>query len=251
MELAKEAIDKIEELVRDAKDLTILRDQQGREWVSKGLSRLLYEPKPAAVTVSTLSGFVRYIEANIDGIPLDEMMTIVKSHREVLLVSRLTGEKIERAFYIEARVDPELEEFRFAQYSSVESFVIALRSQFEPSKDRDSLVSYVSKVSGGSTFDLSDDGVSQAASTKKGVSGAVTEKGFTPGIVKLRPFRSFRDVAQVESEFLLRLKLIDTEQSIVGCALFEADGGRWRNEAMEAVLDYLRSALPKGPEIIA
>lgn len=242
MDITKESIEKIEDMARSNKNLAIITDNEGREWSSAGLRRLLFEPKPAAVTVATLSGFVRFMAANVDGVPLEECLVVVESPKEVSLISATSGEGRERARYLEAKVDKELKEFPFEKYLSVESFVIALRSQFEPSKDRDSLISYVSKVSGGSSFDLSDDGVSQQASTKKGVSGAVTEKGFTPGIVKLCPFRSFRDVPQVESEFLLRLKLIDTEQAIVGCALFEADGGRWRNDAMESIKEYLESS---------
>lgn len=250
MDMTKESIEKVEELVRASKDLTIIKDEQGREWTSRQLSRLLFEPKPAAVTVSTLSGFVRFIQANVDMINLEDSLIVVESPRKVSLISATEGEEVKRATYLEAKVDPELKEFPFEKYLGVESFVIAMRSQFEPSDARDSLIAYVSKVSGGSSFELSDDGVSQQANTKKGVSGAVTEKGFTPGIVKLKPFRSFRDVSQVESEFLLRLKLVDTEQAIVGCALFEADGGRWRNDAMEAIKDYLTGA-NLAPAIIA
>ena len=56
---------------------------------------------------------------------------------------------------------------------------------------------------------------------------------------------------QIQSEFLFRMKLVDTENGVVGCALFEADGGRWRNEAVNAIRDFLKESLPADLAIIA
>ena len=56
-------------------------------------------------------------------------------------------------------------------------------------------------------------------------------------IVKLKPYRTFSEVDQPESEFLLRL----SEGARV--ALYEADGGAWTLQARRNVADYLRTAL--------
>ena len=53
----------------------------------------------------------------------------------------------------------------------------------------------------------------------------------------LRPYRTFLEVEQPESEFLLRLD----EDGNVG--LFEADGGMWELEAKRRVAAYFEAKL--------
>ena len=55
--------------------------------------------------------------------------------------------------------------------------------------------------------------------------------------IKLQPFRTFLEVAQPESEFLLR---VDSEK---GIAFFEADGGIWRLEAKRNIAEYFERGL--------
>ena len=55
--------------------------------------------------------------------------------------------------------------------------------------------------------------------------------------MKLQPFRTFLEVAQPESEYLLRVD----EDGRIG--LFEADGGVWKLEAKRNVKEYLADAL--------
>jgi hypothetical protein len=131
----------------------------------------------------------------------------------------------------------------------VEEFIIALTSLFEDSPDRERMVKFVSRVHGGETFTLSDDGVTQIAEVRKSASGAVTEKETAPKIVELQPFRTFRDIGQPKSSFLLRLRLDD---KIVEACLFEADGGRWRNAAIKAIQTFLEENLKdQGITVIA
>lgn len=69
-------------------------------------------------------------------------------------------------------------------------------------------------------------------------SGALKEKGEIKPIVRLSPYRTFREIAQPESQFLLRIKTGDN--GAVQAALFEADGGAWRNEARLRIAAYLK-----------
>lgn len=61
-------------------------------------------------------------------------------------------------------------------------------------------------------------------------------KGVKP-IVKLKPYRTFSEVEQPESEFLVRL----SDGGRV--ALYEADGGAWKLQARRNVADYLKENL--------
>lgn len=56
-------------------------------------------------------------------------------------------------------------------------------------------------------------------------------------IVKLKPYRTFFEVEQPESEFLLRIG----DGGQVG--LFEADGGMWKMTARYTIKSYLQEAL--------
>ncbi|KHO31340.1 hypothetical protein OR63_10900, partial [Clostridium tetani] len=82
---------------------------------------------------------------------------------------------------------------------------------------------------------VGDDGVSQAATIKTGVASVNEVK--VPNPVVLAPFRTFPEIEQPESKFIFRM------QSGPRAALFEADGGAWRNEAMIKIKAYLEEQL--------
>lgn len=251
MDLTKEAIEKIESLVEEKQ--TVKVDIGGLTYTAHALKPVLFEPQPSPLEVSTLSGFADYIKANLDSLELvaSRVAVIVDSYKRVNLVSNFDGPSKKRFTYIVAQVDEALKVYPFEKYMEVEPFVIALRSMFEPNDELEKVIKYVSKVKGGTAFSLEDDGISQTASVQTGVSGALSAKETAPAIVRLRPFRTFRDIEQPESEFLFRMKLIDTESKVVGCALFEADGGRWRNMALLAIKEHLANVLPAGTTVIA
>ena len=233
-------IEKIEGLVKAAHTV----DVEGKTYSAWGLKRVYFEPRATPIQVKTLTGFVDFMTYNIDALELENLEVHIESHKAVSVFGRIAGEDRGRDVYLRSELDDHLAVYPFEKFMAIEPFVIALRSMFEPSEDREKLISYVSKVRGGASFSLDDDGVSQTASVTKGVSGALTEKETAPAIVKLRPFRTFREIEQVESEFLFRMKLIDTEEHVVGVALFEADGGRWRNDAILTIKEYLGEKLP-------
>lgn len=83
----------------------------------------------------------------------------------------------------------------------------------------------------------SDDGFAQSVVVKKGV--AFKENRMVKPIVKLKPYRTFNEVDQPESEFLIRL----SEGGYA--AIYEADGGAWKLQARENIADYLRNELSK------
>lgn len=58
-----------------------------------------------------------------------------------------------------------------------------------------------------------------------------------PNPVELAPYRTFLEVEQPESQFIFRMK--DGPR----CAIFEADGGAWRNQAITNIREYLKNEL--------
>lgn len=60
-----------------------------------------------------------------------------------------------------------------------------------------------------------------------------------PNPVNLIPYRTFLEVQQPASDFIFRMK----SSCGVQCAILEADGGAWKNEAMNNIKEYLKNAL--------
>lgn len=56
-----------------------------------------------------------------------------------------------------------------------------------------------------------------------------------PNPVSLRPYRTFHEIEQPESLFVFRMK----ERDGMNCAIYEADGGAWRNTAIQSIKKYL------------
>ena len=112
---------------------------------------------------------------------------------------------------------------------------IELRGRFSPSEGSDYLLDLLSRISKESVVSSEDNGVSQTVEARKGIS--LKEKVQIRSRVLLRPYRTFLEVEQPGSEFILRLN----DNGDVG--LFEADGGAWQLEAKKNVMEYFKSAL--------
>ena len=117
---------------------------------------------------------------------------------------------------------------------SIENMIICLKSRFAPTEDRDYLVQLLGNITDQQSVQTKDDGITQSATVKSGIQ-LVGEQRIKP-IITLKPYRTFLEVEQPESDFLIRLK--DGR-----AALFEADGGAWEREAVKNVADKLRELL--------
>lgn len=113
--------------------------------------------------------------------------------------------------------------------------IIEIRSRFIPTDDSKYLLDLISRINNEQGLQSTDNGVSQVVVVKQGVTlmGAETVK---PRL-NLRPFRTFREVPQPASEFILRLD----DNSRIG--LFEADGGIWKMEAKDNIKAYFEKNL--------
>ncbi|GAB7387393.1 hypothetical protein BSNK01_12290 [Bacillaceae bacterium] len=188
------------------------------------------EATPAALEVHSLSGFVDYIKSNFDG--NHRLMIHVASPTEVLAFSTFNRD-FNRNVYIKAIAM--LPDFSFDRWYDTETFNIKLQSCFVRNEDRDIMLRIVGNIKEEAVNTIGDDGVSQSVVAKVGVATVADVK--VPNPVVLKPYRTFVEVDQPESEFIFRM------QSGPKCALFEADGGAWKLEAINRVKDYLESKL--------
>ena len=113
--------------------------------------------------------------------------------------------------------------------------LIELRSLFIPNEGTQDLLDLLSRMSDENSVSTVDNGVTQRVEAKQGVSLKANVE--VKPRVQLQPFRTFLEVGQPESEFLLR---VDAEK---GIGLFEADGGIWKLEAKRNIAAYFENEL--------
>lgn len=116
-----------------------------------------------------------------------------------------------------------------------EEMVIQLRSLFLQTTETAYLLDLISRMTEDEKVTTRDNGVTQMVEAKKGV--ALKETVEIRPRVKLTPFRTFLEVEQPESEFLLRVR----DGGEIG--LFEADGGAWKLVAKRSIVAYLDAQL--------
>lgn len=218
----------------------ILKLEQGT-YTRENLERVNI-PVASKLTVSTLTGLVDYIKSKLDTLP-EKLLIQVKSPSKVDLYSPLNADR-EREQYISAEaILPN--NVQYERFLDTERFNIMLQSAFVDNKDKSILLKYTGLVQNDAVKTIGDNGVSQAVTIKTGV--ASVGQAEVPNPVTLAPYRTFPEIIQPESKFIFRMK------EGPSAALFEADGGAWRNQAILGIKEYLKEALKdnENVEIIA
>lgn len=227
MENLKEALEYLVGL-GEAKILSI----GGHEYTTKDIE-MVSEPKPETLQVTTLTALLDYIKANFDKKASERLLIHVASPHEVILCSELRSDE-EREIYMKCKtILPD--NINFDSFMDMEHFNIMLQSSFQDTNDKKLLLQVTGCIKEDAIKQLGDDGVSQAATIKTGVANVDDVK--VPNPVYLAPFRTFPEIEQPQSKFIFRMRTGPT------AALFEADGGMWRNEAMNRVKKYLADEL--------
>lgn len=186
------------------------------------------------LTVNTLSGLVDFLKEKFDDQEkADESLLIqVDSPTKVVVLSRLNTNR-KRESIIQATAL--LEKFPYGRFQNSEQFIVNVQSLIQRDLDAQAILSCASSIQIKGGADLEDNGVSQIVSAKVGA--ATVTKAEVPSPAELRPYRTFLEVEQPSSPFIFR---IDKDGD---CALFEADGGLWKNHAMKNIKEYLESEL--------
>lgn len=212
-----------------------INEVDGEKYSDKPLHRICHNPKATAIELTTLCSLVDYIKSKSDAME-EKMIVHVVSPTKVKLYSNLDLDRV-REYMVE--VNAELPQFPFNKFVDHENFIIGVQSKFIPNNDSDLLLKFAGTVEGGTIADYGDDGVSQKATVKTGL--ASKSDAIIPSPVTLKPYRTFTEVEQPESQFVFRMK--EDKYDGVQCALFEADGGAWRLNAMANIKEYLEHEL--------
>lgn len=228
----KDAIDRVVEL---AKPFT-LETHGGRQFCSATLHEVKPEVEsPARYSVDTLEALVKLIRT--EGINHSPRLYVrVDSARRVMVDTTYTHRdyaEYSRLPLYEAVTD--VPSITVNQEMSQEQAIVELQSLYAVTPDRDYLLSLLSRIDVNQGVSSVDNGISQEVSVRTGA--VLKEQQTVQPIVRLQPYRTFLEVEQPASDFLLRLSKSGYP------ALHEADGGAWKLEAKRSIAAYLGEQL--------
>lgn len=179
------------------------------------------------IEINTLTGLIEYINSETDRAK-DRLIVQVVNEKKVKLQGKLAADGSREVLAIANAIVPS---FSFGKFYDTENMNIALQSQFVINEHQQVLLKVIGNIAENNISEESDDGVSQAVTIKQGVASKVNVK--VPNPVELAPYRTFLEVEQPTSKFVFRMK------EGPSAAIFEADGGAWRNEAIRNIYEYL------------
>lgn len=200
------------------------------------------------LSLTTLSGLVAAFKANVDKFADGGAFAVqVEAFDSVALVSLEADEWGRRHVWARAK-STEVNPFRFGEYLEPEMFLITAQAGFMPIDGHyTNMLKLCSSLKAGSSVSVADDGYSQKVVIQEG--GVNHGEVALPPRVSLRPYRTFREVDPVESDFLLRFKA--QKDSLPLAALIPVDAGRWKTDTALSVAAWLKKRLPDSAVIIA
>lgn len=233
--MIKEAIDKIIDLAAPN-----VKEFFGQNYSDKGMT-LVRPPSPVPLETDSLSSIVQYLKApDLDVKQKAGSFIHIISPTSVRLVMPLDSTEF-RATLMKANHPAELQTKIFGSYYDIETFIIKMKTQFVETDASRAVIQLVGNIRDERVAKVMDDGISQKVTTSTGV--ASVGEAVIPNPVILKPYRTFFEIDQPASPFLLRMKQNEPGK-MPSCALFEADGGMWQKEAMEEIQAYLKHSLP-------
>ncbi len=230
--MLKEFVEKLEQMAQ--KENTQLFDIHDKKYCSSPLYEIKKQyNSPREVVLNTLESLSDIIKIELEKAHQPLFVNVQNPIKVDVFSTYHHKEDCRRDLLYSAQA--ELPRITLNDYLGHESFMIALRSKFVENDDVSYLLNLLSKISDENSVESDDNGISQTVKAKKGV--VLVENVTVRSKVKLAPFRTFLEVEQPESEFLLRLQ----EGGQIG--LFEADGGAWRLDAKEQIKNKLTDLL--------
>ncbi len=225
--MLEELIEAIKDGVQPSKDVI-----DGVTYSNQSLIAVRPPPQPKAfpIQVHTLEGVVEWCKLKAGKVEIREPWLHVFSPSSVMLMSGLFEEDHGRETYLKAEASAAFGNgFAFGQWYDCEEFLIRLLTLFQETEARSQLLALVGQIDEETVQRVSDDGISQQVIARVGIKRK--QEVMMPNVVFLRPYRTFREIEQPESPFLLRMKG-GREGGKPTCALFDVDGGAWKLEAI-------------------
>lgn len=188
-------------------------------------------PSVDAIGIHSLTGVVDYIKSNFDS--RSKLLIHIESPTQVRLIDALDNTNDRRVYLKSEAILPNI---IFDRFIEREQFQIMLQANFVQTPDHITVLDIISHIHiENGNVELKDNGLTQSITTKAGA--ATLSATPIPSKVSLKPFRTFVEVAQPASDYILRLN------DRANVALYEADGGSWQLEAIENIAEYFKREL--------
>lgn len=218
------------------------------EWTVEDPAALIKPgPQAKSLPVGSLGAVRDYLAANRDKLALDTIAVHVVSPSNVRVIGPLSERARVREQFLEASATDLTDGF-LGTFMALETFLVGLQVRFADADDRGRLLSLLSNVKHDTVKTALDDGVTQVVQARSGV--ALVADVAVPNPVLLCAYRTFRDVPQVSSLYVLRVNA-GRSGGLPEVGLFEADGGAWKLSAIERVKHWLTDAVPAAVSIFA
>ena len=194
---------------------------------------------PQALEFHSLSGLVDYVAAAFDDKQQSgSEVIIVDAPDRVRFVGELFGDFQQRKVF--ACAAPWLSPpFEFGRYLDIEKFVTQLQACFVGDEHTAAILRVVGNIKQNNVATFADDGVTQTVVAQAGLVRVDTVA--VPNPVLLRPFRTFPEIDQPASKYVLRMK--QDGDDLPTAALFEVTDNRWKHEAVERISKRLGELL--------
>lgn len=189
------------------------------------------DPFPSVFHFFTLDGLIGYINENPEGLIDQDNRVIVHVEDESNVLLMSAPSKYNKVRHVIASTQAHVPRILFGQFLDTDRFNTMLLSTFHQTEARDTVFTLVKSMTKKQTAQTTDDGVTQQITVMEGVATASNVQFKNP--VPLMPMRTFSEIEQPESNFVLRVNK-DAE-----VALHESDGGAWKNEAVARIAEYL------------
>lgn len=216
----------------------------GETYTTDNLNRVkpVYPERPQPFFAATLSGLVDFLRYDVDGLSdlHSRYIVSVDSHYSVSVYSPIYGPECKRDRVAVCSIDTS--PLHTDCFLDAEDFNIMLQAKVIQSPNRDLVLKFVGSMRDEQSNQTADDGFSQRVTIKTGVAQVGDVTVVNP--VYLAPRRTFPEIEQPESPYVLRLK--EGPQA----ALFKTDDLQWKVEAITRIGQYLRDALKEFPQYV-
>lgn len=217
-------------------------DIGGKKFTSQPVHEVPAQRLAKVLKTATLQSIVDYFGAGIDAAgTTDEGFVIHVASPSLVDVLLWLDDDRQRETRLQAVYSGH--SFEFGKQYEQGEFITLLRSQFVLTDAREELQRFVGALTDESSLKLEDDGVSQKTVAKTGLTTVARVENNAPLV--LAPFRTFPEIEQPESEFILRLHRRDGD--VPRISLHEADNQAWKLEAVNRIAEWIKAQEVKVP----
>ncbi len=235
MSLTEGAIQRFEALVLKGEKNRVT-EVEGINYWNETHQPIVFNPRQGLLKLHTLASLDDYLKHNPENIDLSKQIIHVTDHKTVKVFEAFSGAHRVRTQVIHCEI-PTRPSFNFDQFYNPEDFIIKLMTNFVPTDNLNKLLAIIGNLQCNKVQNYEDDGITQQATVKSGI--ALSAIAVIENPVILKPFRTFTEVEQPESPYVLRLSGGD-EKKKPTCALFDSGGDVWKLQCIHAISKWIK-----------